>query len=60
MEFHKDPFMGEEQQMDRIMAVLEGWYMGQFSEKEMENFIGANLRIITQETVFQKTLRTVP
>ena len=26
----------------------------------MENLIRANLRIITQETVFQKALRTVP
>ena len=26
----------------------------------MENFIEVNLRIITWETVFQKTLRTVP
>lgn len=29
------------------------------SRKEMEIFIQVNLRIITQETVFQKTLRTV-
>ena len=29
------------------------------SQKEMENFIQANLRIITWETVFQKALRTV-
>ena len=28
------------------------------SNKEMENFIQANLRIITQETVFQKALRS--
>ena len=29
------------------------------SKKEMENFVQANLRIFIQETVFQKTLRTV-
>ena len=29
------------------------------SKKEEENFIQANLRIITRETVFQKALRTV-
>ena len=29
------------------------------SKTEMENFIRANLRIITQETVLQKALRTV-
>ena len=29
------------------------------SKKEIENFIQDNLRIITQETVFQKPLRTV-
>ena len=29
------------------------------SKKEMENCIGANLRIITWETVFQKALRTI-
>ena len=29
------------------------------SKGEIENFIHANLRIIIQETVFQKTLRTV-
>ena len=28
-------------------------------KKEMENFIPANLRIITWEIVFQKALRTV-
>ena len=30
-----------------------------FSKKEMENFIQANLRIITQEMDLQKTLRIV-
>ena len=30
------------------------------SKKERENFIRANLRIITWETVSQKALRTVP
>ena len=30
------------------------------SKKEGENFIQPNLRIITQETVFQKSLRAVP
>ena len=29
------------------------------SKKEMEDFVQANLRIFIQETVFQKTLRTV-
>ena len=29
-------------------------------ENKMEHFIQANLRIIIQETVFQKALRTVP
>lgn len=30
------------------------------SKGEIENFIHANLRVITRETIFQKTLRTVP
>ena len=30
------------------------------SKREVENFIQANLRIITRVTVFQKSLRTVP
>ena len=30
------------------------------SKKEIENFIPANMKIITQETVFQKALRGIP
>ena len=30
------------------------------SKKEMENFVGTNLRIITQEKILQKILKTVP
>ena len=30
------------------------------SREEIENFIQGNIRIITQEIVFQKALRTLP
>ena len=43
---------------DNDYTVNEKLINGQ-SKKEMEIFIRANLRIITQETVFQKGLRTV-
>ena len=43
---------------DNDCTVDEKLISGQ-SKKEMENFICANLRIITREAVFQKALRTV-
>ena len=43
---------------DNDYTVSEKLINGQ-SKKEMENFICANLRVITRDTVFQKALRTV-
>ena len=43
----------------KVKVVLIKKLMNNWSKTEMENFIWANLKIITREIVFQETLRTI-
>ena len=43
-----------------LLGIVSEKKISSQSNKEIENFILANLRIITWETVFQKALRTFP